>query len=248
MADSRSAANKGYVWTLLVPLFGLGQWLLEKSVDKKGWFEPVPWWLLLTIWAAVTFGVLAGDLSHHTSVLRQWWRTLRGCFVVTDAVPAHRSTPEGREWLEITVHLRFTRRVTGARLAVRVFANTNLPAQANQTFVLTSERLRHAEKDHARRLIVAVIPLSESPGVAVGYSSWGDRYRASGDVDGMHSFHVDTDNIVAIEVDTRWRYRQRELVFVAGLNPRTGAHGRVFVARAGAPANLTITQPAATKA
>jgi len=228
----------GYAVLSLGAILGGFWWLAQQAAAAQTWWQKIPFATLLEFWGAFAAGFLLAELNNGESALRAWVRRRRRLFEIEGVDAAHRSTPQ-REWLEITVRLKFARSASSVRLITRVDALTNI-AHARSQFVLYNEPPSDVAADEQRKLVLAVVPLRTYDGAIPGPQCWG-RYREPGDVAGVIGFVEGGENVVEIEARTPalWR-RQRERIFLAALYTDSHSFGRVFIARDGEPENLEV--------
>lgn len=170
MADFRPPTKR--YWTIVIgPLIPGASFLLEHAAEGENWLASIPFAWRFGVWTAFMVGMLWRDVNDKTSWLREDLRALRRCFLVEQVVPAYHATDQ-REWLALTVHVRFTRMLTNARLVVRGAANTNL-RHAQDQFLLKDELYSHVDshvdRDRTERLILATLPLKEHGPAPPGY-------------------------------------------------------------------------------
>jgi hypothetical protein len=232
-------APKSYWALAIVPLFSVGLWLLEKYVDEQSWWHRIPWRPLLIGWAIFTAGVLFRDSMAPGSWLRGKFRRLVRSFEIETIATAYHTRPTHREWLAVTIHLRFTRTLRKAHLLVRVSADLNIP-HVNRQFLLQQLSRDRINSSHKEKLVVAILPLTDAPGTALGPQCWSDHYREPGDIDGLQSLSQGTDNIVDIEVRSNWWLPQRERIFLVAMSTKSMEFGRVFIAYDDVPAALAM--------
>lgn len=213
-------------------LLGPIQYLADKVLDTYSWWKGLPWWWLFWIWAAFVIGQIVGA----TPVLWQRFRARFHVMQVETVARAHQTPPGGNhEWKEITIVLRFSRALRDVTLQTTIDYAINLPAR--RQFTLQSELLERVHSGERKRLVVAIIPVESYNNEPLGYPCWGNRFRESGDVEGMEALSAGTDSIVTVEVLRGPVTLQRERIFLSVLGEYDAD---VFLAWKGQPAAIEV--------
>lgn len=200
----------------------MGNWL----ASLVNWQEfPGAWVSLLIIVFLV--GLWLPETLDRNSSLRRRLRAWFGVFTLEKVFSASPQAENGYEWLEIRISITFISNFNGLRLSIYTDSNINVP-HAREKFLIVSHKYGSVVSGQPITLTVANVPLSAPPGQAGGYSSWGDRHRLSGDVEGIKSFGENTEHIVEICARAGLR-RQKEKIFIKHLNQKGGEMGRVFL-------------------
>ena len=222
------APPKSYLAIAFGPLIGVAHWLVEEFAREQAWWHAVPFAWLIVLWSAFMLGLIVQDVANPDSWLKENLRAMRRILILEGVVPVHRTSPQ-REWLEITARIRFVRAVQNAQLVVRVDANTNVE-HAREEFVLRNESCGHVATDERRQIVIAIVPLKRYDEQPLGYQCWGDRFRESGDVDGMYTLFAGTRSTVEIQARGGFWFKQSERFLLAATDaPGTGTSGRVFI-------------------
>jgi len=214
--------------------------ILRTWLANQAWLQDLPWFWLSIGAGAFMLGATAQDLLSDDSWFRKIIRSWRAVYELESVFIAHRSTPD-KEWVEVTVAVKYLHDYSRLSTITRVTAALDIP-RAQRQFVLANEQRVNVVGGERQNLVMAVVPIKRYDKKPLGYEAWGDRFRESGDVEGMHSLSHSTNNLVGIEMRAGWWRHQVEQVFVAMLNTQNPGQDRIFIARDGVPSCVRLQE------
>lgn len=215
----------------LLPICTIGciklvEFLHRQNPSEGSFFDSVPFdWL---VWCVVAFwiGLVVQDLYNRDSWIRKNVKRARQLFIIQN-VNLFSESEDGFEWFEIRVRLKFIRNTGAVRIAFEVEQAVNVP-HARTKFSLFSKAAPALDENKEKSFTIAVLPAKAPQGQAIGYQCWGDRFRKSGDVDGIRSLPDGTESFVKITVKSGFFF-QEEKIFIALPNQHWHHAGRAWI-------------------
>ena len=210
--------------------------MLEQYASTQDFWQKIPFLWLMGIVLAFWIGLIVQDCYNKDSWVRRIIKSFRKLFVIENVI-SNSKIAESREWVEVRCRVRFIRNKKNVSVVIRAYSCIN--ALARRDFILETHKLDQVYKDQQLTFVLAILPIKSYNKEPLGYQCWGQRYRKSGDIDGMVSLGDGSQNLVEIEVKSGWK-TQTEHIFFAVMHKNSHEHGRVFIVHKNRPVPLTI--------